>query len=247
MHMDTIVKLALLFLGPSWRTSLVCYIGSGLLEASVALTQPAVDPKWHVLALVLAAFGRLAKDAAASGTKPGSELSISDGGASGPGVQLPAGKPDPTGASGFGALRLLLGLALLGAAVVLAVPKLARADDTIVTTPPGPLTTYLTPNLSLHLGVNATAVGYDLTAKTAVGQVAFGPMAIFDYKDKVGVGAGLSFLTGPTPGMTVDGALVGPGLTLGTGAQIRPAALCRYQWAGAVHDVILAGTALIQF
>ena len=62
--LTTVLRIVL---GPSWRTSLLGYLGAGLIEAAASLTAPSVDPKWHVLALIVAAFGRAAKDSAVSG------------------------------------------------------------------------------------------------------------------------------------------------------------------------------------
>jgi len=67
--MTQLQSLALLLFGPSWRTSLLGYLGAGFVEAAArldALPTPAWKG-WHIVALFLVAFGRVAKDAAVSG------------------------------------------------------------------------------------------------------------------------------------------------------------------------------------
>jgi len=67
--MDRIKSLLLLILGPSWRTSLLGYFGAALVEvASYLDALPNSTWKgWHIVAIFMLAFGRVAKDAAVSG------------------------------------------------------------------------------------------------------------------------------------------------------------------------------------
>ncbi len=53
--------VSLLF-GPSWKTSLVSLAGA-LIVAGTAYAQSRPEPGWYIVAFLLAALGRLAKDA----------------------------------------------------------------------------------------------------------------------------------------------------------------------------------------
>lgn len=70
--MDKILAIAEALLvkvfGPSWRTSLIGYLGGALIEGGVALEQLPGNPLlWHVAALFVAALGRAMKDSAVTG------------------------------------------------------------------------------------------------------------------------------------------------------------------------------------
>ena len=97
--MAQIQSLLQLFFGPSWRTSLIGYVGLGLTAASVKL-ELIEDPKLKTAALiasvVFAAFARVAKDAAVSG--------------------VPAPDVQPKGFTRLGTLPLLVLLSLTACA-----------------------------------------------------------------------------------------------------------------------------------
>ena len=61
------MKIIALVFGPSWKTSAFGLL-SALALAGVTYAQAQPEPGWYVVALGLAALGRLAKDADKSGT-----------------------------------------------------------------------------------------------------------------------------------------------------------------------------------
>jgi hypothetical protein len=71
--MEKIVGMLTVLFGPSWRTSIVAYLGAALADYAVQIDAIPVQPKYkpwaHLVALLIAAFGRAAKDGAVSGTE----------------------------------------------------------------------------------------------------------------------------------------------------------------------------------
>lgn len=60
-------KIVLVAFGPSWKTSLLALLGS-FAVAGAAYAEGRQEPGWYIVALALAAVGRIAKDADKSGT-----------------------------------------------------------------------------------------------------------------------------------------------------------------------------------
>ncbi len=61
-------KFLLAIFGPSWRTTLIGYLGAALIEAALGFDALPGNPAiWHVVALFVAAIGRAMKDSAVTG------------------------------------------------------------------------------------------------------------------------------------------------------------------------------------
>jgi hypothetical protein len=118
-----VTKFLETFLGPSWRTSLLGYVGAALLEVALALdTLPASQWKgWHIVAVFVAALARAMKDAAVTGGT------------------VPA-TPEATGrvrAGSDGIAPLLVLVSLLGAGPAFAGEPATAADPTAANGDPG--------------------------------------------------------------------------------------------------------------
>jgi len=159
----------------------------------------------------------------------------------------PAPTVPPTG--GFATARMLfvvmLGFFLVLPSIVLAqsVPVsviTAPSTSTPATTQP-PLAISLGNGWTLEPGLALTALAYDVTTHSLLGQVTFSGLYALVTPVDLGVAGGGSISIGSTVGLTATGALLSPKLPFGLGAKSgdRIAALVNYVWMGPAHDVQL--------
>ena len=153
MDYKTIIgRVLTLLFGSSWKTSLVGYAGGAAGEVATYLDAipSSQGPGWHILALVLIALGRLAKDS----NKTGGSSPVTTEAAERTGAPIaptaPAKASPP--AAGFAlvpALALVALLLALGAALTL--PRFARADSAAYGGCLADGTTCFAPSVSLSL------------------------------------------------------------------------------------------------